>query len=358
MESQTNIRTLFASAKVQRKRLDSDPEPGNAIYQENLRAAIATFEDCRRLADRLSLFSPNETEDDISSADLRYLLIDYYLAELTIKDTVSERKSVLRRAQEAYERYLGLLDRYGMLSKSDRRLHERYLDRRDEFSLMSSNEPSARRDTKIARFKQETELKRKLEHLSQIPITLQPDDAVLRELYLAETQLRAHNTFYALDIIAQELQILALAPPTPLPEPETLAADYRERTNRGADKSTYSERLDPSVSQLLNGRKAGPILSKDGKPLQPFTLLDTRQKMREGVFRPDHALPTMTIDEYLAEEKRRGGMVDGGGEQSGVAPESDEDNVYKADVETMKAREWDEFVEENPKGSGNTLNRG
>ena len=50
-----------------------------------------------------------------------------------------------------------------MLSKSDRRLHERYLDRRDEFSLMSSNEPSARRDTKIARFKQETELKRKLE---------------------------------------------------------------------------------------------------------------------------------------------------------------------------------------------------
>ena len=66
----------------------------------------------------------------------------------------------------------------------------------------------------------------------------------------------------------------------------------------------------------------------------------------------------MTIDEYLAEEKRRGGMVDGGGEQSGVAPESDEDNVYKADVETMKAREWDEFVEENPKGSGNTLNRG
>ena len=51
-------------------------------------------------------------------------------------------------------------------------------------------------------------------------------------------------------------------------------------------------------------------------------------------------------------------MIDGGGEQSGVRQQPDEDNVEKADQETMKAREWDEFVEANPKGSGNTLNRG
>ena len=66
----------------------------------------------------------------------------------------------------------------------------------------------------------------------------------------------------------------------------------------------------------------------------------------------------MTIDEYLAEEKRRGGMVEGGGEQSGVRQEVDEDDLERADVETEKAREWDEFKEDNPKGSGNTLNRG
>lgn len=80
--------------------------------------------------------------------------------------------------------------------------------------------------------------------------------------------------------------------------------------------------------------------------------------MRNGVFRPDHNLPTMTIDEYLEEEKRRGGIIDGGGEQSGVPAEPDEDDLQRADAETMKAREWDEFKEENPKGSGNTLNRG
>lgn len=50
-----------------------------------------------------------------------------------------------------------------MLSMGDRKLYERYLETRDEFSLISSNDPGARRDTKIARFKQENDLKLKLE---------------------------------------------------------------------------------------------------------------------------------------------------------------------------------------------------
>lgn len=145
-------------------------------------------------------------------------------------------------------------------------------------------------------------------------------------------------------------------PTTPSPRPEDRAADYRERTIRLGDD--YSERLDLSLSQLSIKGKAGPILSKDGKPLKPFTLLDNRQTVRDGVFRPDHSLPTMTIDEYLVEEKRRGGIIEGGGEQSGRLVEPDEDDLDKADMETMKAREWDDFTESNPKGSGNTLNRG
>ena len=50
-----------------------------------------------------------------------------------------------------------------MLSKSDRKLYERYIDGRDDFSLMTSDDPSARRDAKIARYRKENELKLKLE---------------------------------------------------------------------------------------------------------------------------------------------------------------------------------------------------
>ena len=175
---------------------------------------------------------------------------------------------------------------------------------------------------------------------------------MIREVYLADIQLGTHRTFHALDMIAQEIKILALMPPTPPANQPPI--DERDQSRANGDG--YSERLDPP--HLINNPRGGPILSKEGKPLQPFTLLDGRQRLRDGVFRPDHSLPTMTIDEYLAEEKRRGGMIDGGGSQSAQPAELDEDDLNKADEETMKAREWDEFKEQNPKGSGNTLNRG
>lgn len=244
-----------------------------------------------------------------------------------------------------------------MLSSSDNKLYQRYLSESDDFSLLSTSDPTARRNTKITRYKQEQELKLKLEYLARVPLALQNDDAASREIYLAEIQLSTHNTFHALDIINQELKIIALMPLTsPTPRPEERAEDYRHRN--GVPKDNYSDRLDPPTSQSLNSGKAGPILSKDGKPLRPFTLLDSRQRLRDGVFRQGHALPTMTMDEYLEEERRRGGIIDGGRAQQGGQQQVDEDDLEKADAETMKAREWDEYVEANPKGSGNTLNRG
>lgn len=71
MDANKDIRTLFTSAKTQRNELESFPDPTSSVYQVNLQAAIASLEECREIADRISLFSPNETEDDISSGDLQ-----------------------------------------------------------------------------------------------------------------------------------------------------------------------------------------------------------------------------------------------------------------------------------------------
>ncbi|MCJ1472394.1 hypothetical protein MMC13_001042 [Lambiella insularis] len=353
-EPEVNIRALFTKAKGLRKQLET-LESISQAYQENLRNALSTLEECRALADKVSLFSPNEEEEDISSGDLQYLSINYFLGDFTPKKIDTDRKRLLRDAREAYERYLGLLDSYNMLSKSDRKLYERYLEGRDTFALLPSSDMTARRNIKIARLKQEEDLKKKLEHISQTQGTRSYDDSTLRALYRTELALYTHQTFYALDFIAQELKMIALAPPSPPPDSSALEQDYRSRNAMGDD--SYSSRLDPPISQLRSGN-AGPILSKEGKPLKPFLLLDGRQRLRDGVFRPDHSLPTMTIDEYLAEEKRRGGIVEGGGEQSGIPRVVNEDDFVAADQETMKAREWDDFKEDNPKGSGNTLNRG
>lgn len=66
----------------------------------------------------------------------------------------------------------------------------------------------------------------------------------------------------------------------------------------------------------------------------------------------------MMIDEYLEEERRRGGIIEGGGEVSGQVLELDEDDYEKVEKEMYKVRVWDEFVEENFRGVGNMINCG
>ncbi|CZR64689.1 related to TAP42, component of the Tor signaling pathway [Phialocephala subalpina] len=353
--AEQSIRSLFDSAESQRKRIEASWDTNTATYQQNLAAAISTYEDCLKLADRLSLFSPNETLEDLTSGDLQYLVINYRLAELLLRVSNKIRKTTIQSARDAYERYLSLLDHYDILTTAEKKLYNDYTESPTTFSTISTTDPNARRATKIANFKLEKELKKKLQFLAQNPAYLENDDDAIRELQLTNISLCTHNAFQSLESLNRELEVLAMAPPTPPSGPDSLERDYRERMGL-EDKDGYSDRLDRR--DMLSASNKGPILSSGGKPLRPFTLLDSRQTLAAGVFKPGHNLPTMTIDEYLEEERARGGIIEGGGEASGLSPEPDEDNYEKGDAETMKAREWDEFTEANAKGSGNTLNRG
>lgn len=70
---------------------------------------------------------------------------------------------MLQRTREAYERFLGLLDSYRMLSPADQKLYNAYTDAPTTFSAISTSDLAKRRDAKIANFKQEKELKNKLQ---------------------------------------------------------------------------------------------------------------------------------------------------------------------------------------------------
>ncbi|KAH8705120.1 putative TOR signaling pathway regulator [Talaromyces proteolyticus] len=348
-----SLRALFDAAKADKTALEHSVEPNSKASRDLVSAAISKLQECQKLVSQLSLFSSNEGLEDIPSGDLQFLTVDYFLAELLQRSSSSDRGELLRRATAEYEKYLTRLDQYELLSASDRKMFEQYLENPFTFSLASKNDAQNRRDIKVARFRQEKELKQKLEYFSQNQTRLQNDDDAVRQLYLAEISLYNHQTFQSLDMISQELEILSQmrnAPPRP---DQTLQHDSRRRVD--ADRTGYTERLDAPLAQLL-GRQKGPLLSKHGKPLQPFTLTDRRTELQRGVFRPSHNLPTMSIDEYLEEERKRGGIIEGGNNEQ--PQEIDEDDMNRADNETMKARAWDEFTEDNPRGSGNTLNRG
>ncbi|CAI6332557.1 unnamed protein product [Periconia digitata] len=360
-EEPKSIRALFISAERLRNSLSNIYDSNDATFQDSLFHAIATYESCLKLSEHVSLFSPNESLDDISSSDLEYMSIAYHLAELVQKlrtTDIASRKTNLLEARNYYERFMKLLDSYDMLSSSDGKLWEAYTDDKDHFSTANTKDAAARREVKIARFREEKELKQKLEYLRANPKLAENDDQTVRSLHLTNLSHQVHQTLASLESLAQELHIISLAPP-PQSDPSASSGPAGSDSRDQARDTAYSDRLDTDIP--FSTRYTGPLLSKSGKPLRPFTLtgsMASRTQMTRDVFRPDHSLPTMSIDDYLEEERKRGGIIEGGGEASGVREVVDEDDLDKADEETMKARAWDEYVEANPKGSGNTINRG
>jgi immunoglobulin-binding protein 1 len=70
-EQPRNIRALFLEAEQARKKLQASYDTNSSTYQDTLRKTITTYEECLKLSDEVSLFSPNESLDDISSSDLQ-----------------------------------------------------------------------------------------------------------------------------------------------------------------------------------------------------------------------------------------------------------------------------------------------
>lgn len=209
--------------------------------------------------------------------------------------------------------------------------------------VSKTGDMASKRDAKVASFRAEKGLKEKLALLRSDRRYLEKDEELVREVYLADIAWKIHQTFLGLESLNREMEMLAMAP-------EEIPSTTHQREE--VEDSTL--RLDQPLRKTIN--TGGPLLSQQGKPLQPFTLLGSRADLAKGVFRPGHNLPTMSIDEYLEEEKRRGGILEGGTDPPKI--ETDEDDMDAVDRDTYKAREWDDYKDENRRGAGNSLNMG
>ncbi|KAK9368102.1 TAP42-like protein [Lipomyces kononenkoae] len=336
-------------------------------YQNTLKQAISSFESTKLKSEHLSLFSVNESVEDITTNDLPYLSVDYYLATLTDKiytDSLPARKPLALKSKGLYLSFLTLCDSYGLLDKDAARLLHAILEVPIDTPIFSAahargfSDPGAQRMARIAKFKREKAIESQVKdlrsrHLAKSEDNVDDDDnddETARELYLKQIALFIERSFDALQGLDSELEILAFAAARPAqpsvehPEPPTDSSVSK--------KDDYSERVDAPL------RNTQAILNSEGKVNRPFTIVSSRDQIKKNVFKPDYVLPTMTIDEYLEEERRRGNIIEGGGPESAKQVEKDDDNEEANDKETYRLRQWDEFAEANPRGSGNTLNRG
>ncbi|KAJ3067287.1 hypothetical protein HDU98_009523 [Podochytrium sp. JEL0797] len=362
-------------------------------YQTKLHSCIAMLASCASMTRQLGVFSANEQIEDLNTLDIRFLLIDFYLGMLSLKRTAlsladvpglpadavvstdrfkatknTERLEILKETLAHFDSFLFSLDLHEALSDQDKQY---ILDPSSAFRM--PKDPALLRAGKIERFKRERALKDRLKVLQAAVEEARKDsggaggekgnkiggaghddepelrdDDLYRELLLATLELCVQQSIDEMRVARDEMSML-----------EQIAAMEAARAPQPPASETrgdgYSDRLDDLRKFRVN---PDTLLTKEGKPRQPFMIVNQskREEFQKGVFRSSN-LPTMSVDEFLANEFARGNVISGGGK----TPEKiiKEDLGDEADeLETMKARAWDDYKDANPKGWGNRMNKG
>ncbi|KAJ3270742.1 hypothetical protein HK104_004860, partial [Borealophlyctis nickersoniae] len=327
----------------------SDLPSSDTAYQADANGAIKSLERAAYLVRSLGVFSSNEILEDINTTDLRYLLTHAYLGELHLKRVTAptDRLSVLHTAQHHFDQFLSTCEQHEIFSKEDKKYLEAQL-------AGGIKDLDKRREEKIARYKREKATKERLKdlhaqisHLTTTSTASETIDEELdRDIILTTIDLFIQKTIESLRMIKDEKEMLEKMQ-------EMLKAQQHKQGGEDRDASTTVEAK--HVRKTWDPR--GPILDASGKPLKPFVLLNQREALRNQVFRPGHNLPTMTIEQYLDNQIAQGNFLQGGGERP-EKPQVDDTDEAAVDAETVKAREWDEFRDANPRGWGNRMNKG
>ncbi|PRW58850.1 TOR signaling pathway regulator [Chlorella sorokiniana] len=350
------LKELFRRARSIVKQLEAAPASDPATQ-----SLVARGSECLRAAaaavDALALFSTNEDRDDLATADIKYLLIPFYQAEVASYTHAADprvRLAALSSAVQHYRAFLHRCRQYGLLSPPAEALAEVALQQAESGDGGSSSSSGGRvvdattlRQNKIEKFKREKAIKARIEALEQQEgggggsAAGEGDEdergdgeEAQRELWLLQADLAALQAAERLGSVQQEVAILRLA--AAMPEEER----QRQREARQA--------AGPPADLLRQLHAAAGSLSSAAVQ---------RQRLADGVFRPSHVLPTMSVEQFgeleyarMLEQQQREAKEQKRRERA----EAEKSAEQKEDEELRKAREWDEFKDDNPRGWGNS----
>ncbi|RXK42237.1 hypothetical protein M231_00596 [Tremella mesenterica] len=350
--------------------------------QEILSTALDNLHLISRMLSSLGVFSDNESLDEVGDGELVFMTVPWVLGECEAKAGLGGRDNriaALRRSDTAINAFLHLLNSYKVLSP----------DEEAESSAMANGvpkDPARRREAKIRAYKREKELR---EFISA-SVPDQPDPTSSPLVFILSCLPRQGQSNGSTSVNEEEpdtrrtiLLILRLLHTLALALLASTAMELELLVSAPAEISELPQEQRGSeidntwkLDRTPAGYKPRELISGGGRVLRPFTILPStsglsdRERLRGEVFRESWRLPSMTIDEYLEEEKRRGNIITGGGQASYDAPTSSEllalaaeqDGAIageeKEEQKRLKEENWAQYTEVNPRGAGNRMNRG
>ncbi|KAM4076060.1 hypothetical protein ACJW30_12G036000 [Castanea mollissima] len=384
--------TLFEQArKIHSTATDSGAD------QEVVKKGLEALLKCEDMVNKLGLFSSNETKEDISTTNLKYLLVPFYLAELTEKVAQDDRIQILKASQEKLKEFISLCEAMELVPKEELETSTQGVP----------NTPADQRARKIARFKRQKAAEAKLLEIKErkerrgrstkaaalsTPVEageedeLDDDGEEEREAWLITISLAICKSFDLLKLLKDEEEILCAV---------------KEKKSKEGDKEFSRDVLDNRTKTVEAWHRDAAVRARYTKPAQPITcaafaqdvlegrakvsevhdhkhqpmifgpasvvgagFTSERERMAAQVFQPTHRLPTMSIEEAglkemeimnkwqernvkLMEEANHSWYEDNRMPRPGEEEDEDDDAVVE------KARRWDDWKDENPRGAGN-----
>eukprot|EP00262_Sarcandra_glabra_P013120 TRINITY_DN3566_c0_g1_i1.p1 TRINITY_DN3566_c0_g1~~TRINITY_DN3566_c0_g1_i1.p1 ORF type:complete len:402 (-),score=116.07 TRINITY_DN3566_c0_g1_i1:62-1267(-) len=370
-------------------------ESESGVDQETLKKACEALQHCEEMISKLGLFSANESKDDISTTNLKYLLVPFYLGELAEKVAQQDRIQVLKIAQDRQKEFISFCEALELVPE-------------EELDVPTQDGPdshASRRAKKVARFRRQRAAESKLQEIKErkerrgrsskaaalsTPIEIGEEDVLdddgeeEREAWLTTISLAICKAFDLVEMLKKEEEMLSAIKEKQLQEGEKEVAQaiLDERTQRAeawhrnaAIQAQFSKPAQPITcatfaQDVIEGR-ANPSQAHEHKhqPLifGPASVVggkftSERERMAAQVFQPSHRMPTMSIEEAglrememmnkwqemnikLYEEANSSWHKD----VPKVAPDNDEDD----EATEEKARAWDDWKDDNPRGAGN-----
>ena len=358
--------------------IDSDRENG-ASKTDPVVQAIEILESLQESIHRLSLFSSNEDLSDLQTSSLPLLCVEYQLAKayLQLQSTSSfTRHSNVTRAIELFQLFLHRCEDYkGLLQEEALQNYHRirsYLDVENEEEIPEL--PPQSRDEKIANFKKTREIQSSIAHLEakldqrhrlEIPEHEEMDgvdrEGLMRSIYIHQINEAAMDSVSELYSGNLELQMLKMAVKAEKDRIEINA--YRQCESEESICRKGDEKLRPPPQNPNQRMQMTQVLQ------HPITgeLIFKRQELQSSVFRPSWNQPTMTLEELCEKEMKeaiereaRQKLAEAEKKYAPrryeyIAKDGLEDNADLVDASAKLDREWDEWKEQNPRGSGNKM---
>lgn len=390
--AQVNMEDLPLPALFEQARQIHSTAADSTVDQDKLKKACDILRQCNAMIDQLGLFSPNEGKEDISTTDLKYLLVPYYRGELTEKIHNSNRLQIIKTSQAHLKEFVSICEKLELVP----------MEEADAFVQDGRDTPEARRAKKIARFKRQKEAESKLQEIKErkerrsrsmqaAAITtsiehgeepmLDDDGEEEREAWLTTISLALCKALDLLDGLKKEEELVS-----------TMMANNLQSGQDDVVRAMLDERL-----KKAEARHKGAARNRQfGKPAQPITCANFAMDVLEGrakpsqvnehrhqpplfgpasliggnittergeiaarVFQPSHRLPTMSIEEAgMREMEIMNKWQENAAAQLKEANSSwvtDGKRDATSDDESAedKARAWDDWKDDNPRGAGN-----